>query len=145
MPLSGILWNFLKTNGKRGLKIPRLAESSAARRRFRHSLVVRTRCRLPGGRKCQPVTLKRVPDLWNRSLCAGSLNSPFTAADEKIPLSVVRVNKKPQHLVFSCHFAHLLSKHRHLPVESFKAPCAARVCTVRIAPARLPTLFDHRL
>ena len=26
--------------------------------------------------------------------------SPFTAADEKIPLSMVRVNNKPQHLVF---------------------------------------------
>jgi len=26
--------------------------------------------------------------------------SPFTAADEKIPLSMVHVNYKPQHLVF---------------------------------------------
>lgn len=26
--------------------------------------------------------------------------SPFTAADEKIPLSMVHVNNKPQHLVF---------------------------------------------
>jgi hypothetical protein len=32
---------------------------------------------------------------------AGFVNSPFTAADEKIPLSMVRVKNKPQHLVFS--------------------------------------------
>jgi hypothetical protein len=30
-----------------------------------------------------------------------SFNSPFTAADENLPLSMVRVKKKPQHLVFS--------------------------------------------
>jgi hypothetical protein len=29
------------------------------------------------------------------------LYNPFTAADEKIPLSLVSVKKKPQHLVFS--------------------------------------------
>jgi hypothetical protein len=29
--------------------------------------------------------------------------NPFTAADEKIPLSMVHVNIKPQHLVFSLH------------------------------------------
>jgi hypothetical protein len=33
----------------------------------------------------------------------GFVNSPFTAADEKIPLSMVHVNLKPQHLVFSLH------------------------------------------
>jgi hypothetical protein len=31
--------------------------------------------------------------------------SPITAAVEKIPLSVVEVNNKPQYLVFSLHFA----------------------------------------
>ena len=30
--------------------------------------------------------------------------NPFTAADEKIPLSVVHVNNKPQYLVFCCTF-----------------------------------------
>jgi hypothetical protein len=39
---------------------------------------------------------------------------------------MVRVNNKPQHLVFCWYFAHLLSKHRHLPVESRKRPCLAR-------------------
>jgi hypothetical protein len=29
--------------------------------------------------------------------------NPFTAADEKIALSMVHVNSKPQHLVFSLH------------------------------------------
>jgi hypothetical protein len=60
--------------------------------------------------------------------------SPFKAADEKIPLSMVRVNNKPQHLVFCWYFAHLLSKHRHLPVESCKRPCLARTRTVSFAP-----------
>ena len=50
--------------------------------------------------------------------------NPFTAADEKIPLSMVHVNKKPQYLVFCLHFRHLPSKHGHLPVESSKDPCA---------------------
>ena len=59
--------------------------------------------------------------------------SPFTAADEKIPLSMVRVNNKPQYLVFCWYFAHLLSKHRCLPVESCKRPCLARGCAVCFA------------
>lgn len=46
----------------------------------------------------------------------------FTAADEKIPLSVVRVNKKPQYLVFSLHFPHQPAKYGQLPVESSKKP-----------------------
>jgi hypothetical protein len=29
------------------------------------------------------------------------VHNPFKAADEKVPLSVVLVNKKPQHIVFS--------------------------------------------
>jgi hypothetical protein len=53
---------------------------------------------------------------------AGIRNIPFTAADEKIPLSVVDVNNKPQYLVFSFHFAHLVRKQRQSPVESSKAP-----------------------
>jgi hypothetical protein len=57
---------------------------------------------------------------------AGIRNIPFTAADEKIPLSVVDVNNKPQYLVFSFHFAHLVRKQRQLPKESSKAPGAAR-------------------
>jgi hypothetical protein len=53
-------------------------------------------------------------------------NNPFTAADEKIPLSVVYVNNKPQYIVFSLHSLHLVRKHPHLPVESSIAPSAAR-------------------
>jgi hypothetical protein len=52
--------------------------------------------------------------------------SLFTAADEKIPLSVVRVNTKPQYLVFGVHFLHTPSKHKVLRVESSKRPRAAR-------------------
>jgi hypothetical protein len=52
--------------------------------------------------------------------------SSITAADEKIPLSVVHVNKKPQYLVFSGHSGHLVAKHWELPVESSKQPCAAQ-------------------
>jgi hypothetical protein len=36
---------------------------------------------------------------WNYH--TGDRYEPFKAADEKVPLSVVLVNKKPQHLVFS--------------------------------------------
>ena len=46
---------------------------------------------------------------------------------------MVRVNNKPQHLVFCWYFAHLLSKHRHLPVESRKRPCLARCRAVCFA------------
>jgi len=81
-----------------------------------------------------------------RSRAPVFLYSPLTAADEKIPLSVVRVNNKPQHLVFCWHFAHLLSKHRHLPVESCKRPCLTRrraVCFalksgLRVGPWSIP-------
>jgi hypothetical protein len=50
----------------------------------------------------------------------------FTAADEKIPLSVVHVNNKPQYLVFSSRLWHLIAKCQDLPVESSKQPSAAR-------------------
>jgi hypothetical protein len=60
-------------------------------------------------------------------------NSPFTAADENLPLSMVRVKNKPQHLVFCEHFAHQLFKHRHLPVETPKQRCLTRVCPVKFA------------
>jgi hypothetical protein len=53
-------------------------------------------------------------------------NNPFTAADEKIPLSVVDVNNKPQYLVFSLHSWNLVRKQRQSPVESSKALGAAR-------------------
>ena len=54
-------------------------------------------------------------------------NSLFTAADENLPLSMVRVKNKPQHLVFCSHFPHLLSKPRLLPVETSIQPCLRRV------------------
>ena len=60
--------------------------------------------------------------------------SPMKAADEKIPLSVVDVNKKPQYIVFCWYSLNLISKCRHLPVESSKGPCLARVFAVDFAP-----------
>jgi hypothetical protein len=60
--------------------------------------------------------------------------NPFTAADEKVPLSVVQVNNKPQHLVFSLHSAHPFSKHGHLPVESSKQPLRTRNSCSKTAP-----------
>ncbi|MGB0063817.1 MAG: hypothetical protein WBP85_05170 [Terracidiphilus sp.] len=48
--------------------------------------------------------------------------SLITAADEKIPLSVVHVNNKPQYLVFSWYLEHPLSKHGCLTVETRKQP-----------------------
>jgi len=60
------------------------------------------------------------------ALGAGFGYNLFTAADEKVPLSVVPVNKKPQYLVFSNNSPYLVSKHGQLPVESSKAPRAAR-------------------
>jgi hypothetical protein len=64
-------------------------------------------------------------------LPAGLLSPEFCykrliAADEKIPLSVVSVKKKPQHLVFICESEHQLAKHGHLPVESSNAASRAR-------------------
>jgi hypothetical protein len=44
-----------------------------------------------------------VPGGPSGGLPTGFVNSPFTAADEKIPLSMVHVNSKPQYLVFSLH------------------------------------------
>jgi hypothetical protein len=68
------------------------------------------------------------------SLQTGVRYNPFTAADEKIALSVVRVNNKPQYIVFYCRFRNLFSKQRHLPVESSKQPCAARASRLKFAP-----------
>ena len=62
---------------------------------------------------------------WN--FHTGFRTKPFRAADEKIPLSVVLVKKKPQYLVFCYHSGHLLAKQRQLPVESCKRPCGARI------------------
>jgi hypothetical protein len=42
----------------------------------------------------------------------------LTAADEKIPLSVVHVKKKPPYLVFCLHSRHQLHKQRQFSVES---------------------------
>jgi hypothetical protein len=57
---------------------------------------------------------------------AGFVYSLFTAADEKIALSVVPVNTKPQYLVFDVHFPHPASKHGDFCVESSKRPGAMR-------------------
>src|ERR1035437_4087761 len=60
--------------------------------------------------------------------------NPFKAADEKVPLSVVHVNKKPQHLSFCLRSRHQIAKQRHLPVESSKGPCETRVSSCQICP-----------
>jgi len=46
---------------------------------------------------------------------------------------MVRVNNKPQHLVFGWHFGHLLSKYRDLAVETLEQPCP-----MRVLPFKLP-------
>jgi hypothetical protein len=45
-------------------------------------------------------------------------DNPFTAADEKIALSMVPVNNKPQYLVFCLHLQYPPHKWLNLPVES---------------------------
>jgi hypothetical protein len=65
--------------------------------------------------------------------------NPITAADEKIPLSVVHVNKKPQYLVFSPHSGHLVAKHWQSPVESSKQPFTGRILQPPILPQFLCT------
>jgi hypothetical protein len=47
--------------------------------------------------------------------------NPLTAADEKIPLSVVLVNKKPQHIVFCLFLGHPLSKHWQIACGKLQA------------------------
>jgi hypothetical protein len=69
-----------------------------------------------------------------RRFHAGKHYNPLTAADDKVTLSVVLVNKKPQYLVFCYHSAHPLPKQRQLPVESCKQPCGRRVCDLQIVP-----------
>jgi hypothetical protein len=60
------------------------------------------------------------------ALHTGLRYSLFTAADEKIALSVVRVNTKPQYLVFGVHLLHTPPKHKYLRVETSKQPSAVR-------------------
>lgn len=47
---------------------------------------------------------------------------------------MVRVNTKPQYLVFSCHFWNPHAKYRQSAVESSKGPCGARVRRLKFAP-----------
>jgi hypothetical protein len=50
------------------------------------------------GIKSTASSLFSAASLWN--VHTGNRYNPFKAADEKVPLSVVHVNKKPQYLVF---------------------------------------------
>jgi hypothetical protein len=60
-----------------------------------------------------------VSSATRRGLFTSTLGySLITAADEKIPLSVGHVNKKPQYLVFPLHSGHLVAKQGNFPVES---------------------------
>jgi hypothetical protein len=51
--------------------------------------------------------------------------NPFKAADEKIALSVVYVNNKPQHLVFPLHSYSAVCYYQRLAVESARKLCPA--------------------
>jgi hypothetical protein len=53
--------------------------------------------------------------------------SPLTAADEKIPLSMVPVNRKPQHLVLSGYLSHPVAKHGEIACGKLKKPCGMRI------------------
>jgi hypothetical protein len=88
--------------------------------------------------------------IWNSRGCSSLERSPavlhawfrynpFTAADEKVPLSVVQVNNKPQYIVFSLRFPHHASKHGHLPVESLKSPYWAQISRSDFAPKSMQT------
>jgi hypothetical protein len=72
--------------------------------------------------------------LDGESFLPGFLYSPFTAADEKIPLSIGQVNCKPQYLVFSSHFQHQSAKHSQLPCGKHDLPCRKRPFGVQNAP-----------
>jgi hypothetical protein len=67
-------------------------------------------------------------------LSAGVHYSSFTAAVEKIPLSMVHVNRKPQHLVFCSHSRSPLPKPGHSACGKLKRRCRTRVSGPCIAP-----------
>lgn len=60
--------------------------------------------------------------------------NPCTAAVEKIPLSVVQVNNKPQYLVFCSHSRHPTPKPAAFACGKRKRPCRARVRQAGFAP-----------
>ena len=149
---AGTTRNYLETKAETGIEIPRIPASSAARRPIQLFPSYRTlEPSPPGGNLRFDCPLRRC---WMEHLNSGIarfapvfFNSPFTAADENLPLCMVRVKNKPQHLVFCSHFPHLLSKPRHLPVETSIQPCLSQVSGVRLAsilghrevPSRTPT------
>jgi hypothetical protein len=120
---AGTTRNYLETKAETGIEIPRIPASSAARRPIQLFPSYRTlEPSPPGGNLRFDCPLRRC---WMEHLNSGIarfapvfFNSLFTAADENLPLCMVRVKNKPQHLVFCSHFPHLLSKPRHLPVET---------------------------
>jgi len=61
-------------------------------------------------------------------------DSPFTAADEKIALSMVQVNSKPQYLVFCLHSRQLAAKYSHNACGKLKRPFQARFLAGRLCP-----------
>jgi hypothetical protein len=60
------------------------------------------------GLKSTASSLFSAASQWN--VHTGDRYNPFKAADEKVPLSVVDVNIKPQHLVFCSRFGHQVCK-----------------------------------
>jgi hypothetical protein len=104
----------------------------------------------PGGLKnCEFSSLGGFPT----GSCVDTRYSLIKAADGKIPLSVVHVNNKPQHIVFCLHSPHLFSKQRRLLVESpnglgergFPEACFAPSPVRKPEPGQIPisslTLF----
>lgn len=63
----------------------------------------------------------------------GFLYSPFTAADEKIPLSIGQVNSKPQYLVFSSHLQHPPAKPGQPACGKPEMPCRTRLLRQKTA------------
>ena len=75
----------------------------------------------------------------------GFLYSPFTAADEKIPLSIGQVNSKPQYLVFSSHLQHPPAKPGQSACGKPEMPCRTRLSSDKTAsnPVQTPS-FPRR-
>jgi hypothetical protein len=63
--------------------------------------------------------------------------SPFTAADGKIPLSMVQVKFKPQYVVFDAHLSTIYSRNTGVrAVESANSQSGRGVCRANLPPNR---------
>jgi hypothetical protein len=72
---------------------------------------------------------KKTGNLDENSELTGGLTpvfryNPLTAADEKIPLSVVHVNSKPQYLVFCLPLPHPVTKYGQFACGELEEPAS---------------------